>query len=50
MQIAEEMKRYGYLGPYELQILERISLIEVFGIYTFIFAVYLLQPSMVLYI
>lgn len=28
VQIAEEMKRYGYLGPYELQILERISLIE----------------------
>ncbi|KAA8530957.1 hypothetical protein F0562_005676 [Nyssa sinensis] len=28
IQIAEEMKRYGYLGPYESKILERISLIE----------------------
>ncbi|KAM7517827.1 hypothetical protein LguiB_016789 [Lonicera macranthoides] len=28
MQIAEEMKRYEYLGPYEWKILERISLIE----------------------
>lgn len=28
MQIAEEMKKYGYLGPYEWKILERISLIE----------------------
>uniref|UniRef100_A0A5B6Z0A7 Spatacsin C-terminal domain-containing protein n=1 Tax=Davidia involucrata TaxID=16924 RepID=A0A5B6Z0A7_DAVIN len=28
MQIAEEMKRYGYLGPYESKILESISLIE----------------------
>ncbi|KAH7860687.1 hypothetical protein Vadar_016791 [Vaccinium darrowii] len=27
-QVAEEMKKYGYLGPYEWQILERISLIE----------------------
>ncbi|XP_004504003.1 uncharacterized protein [Cicer arietinum] len=27
-QIAEEMKRYGYLGPYELKILEDMSLIE----------------------
>ncbi|PNX96833.1 hypothetical protein L195_g020047, partial [Trifolium pratense] len=27
-QIAEEMKRYGYLGPYELKILKDISLIE----------------------
>jgi spatacsin len=31
-QIAEEMKRYGYLGPYELKILKDISLIEVRGI------------------
>ncbi|XVF61790.1 hypothetical protein PTKIN_Ptkin08bG0158700 [Pterospermum kingtungense] len=28
MQIAEEMKRYGYLGSLEWNILERISLIE----------------------
>ncbi|XP_077212898.1 spatacsin carboxy-terminus protein isoform X2 [Tasmannia lanceolata] len=28
MRIAEEMKRYGYLRPYELKILERMSLIE----------------------
>ncbi|XP_057497009.1 uncharacterized protein LOC130781713 [Actinidia eriantha] len=28
MQIAEEMKKYGFLGPYEWKILERISLIE----------------------
>ncbi|XVE86639.1 hypothetical protein DITRI_Ditri18aG0050700 [Diplodiscus trichospermus] len=28
MQIAEEMKRYGYLGSFEWNILERISLIE----------------------
>ncbi|GLT68925.1 hypothetical protein SLA2020_411170 [Shorea laevis] len=28
IQIAEEMGRYGYLGPYERKILERISLIE----------------------
>ncbi|KAL5999630.1 hypothetical protein ACLOJK_037915 [Asimina triloba] len=27
-QIAAEMKRYGYLGPYEWKMLERISLIE----------------------
>ncbi|KAL5555832.1 hypothetical protein UlMin_038068 [Ulmus minor] len=27
-QITEEMKRYGYLGPYEWKILDRISLIE----------------------
>lgn len=33
-QVAEEMKKYGYLGPYEWQILERISLIEVWVIYT----------------
>lgn len=30
-QIAEEMKKYGYLGPYELKILEDMSLIEVCG-------------------
>lgn len=29
MQIAEEMRRYGYLGSVEWNILERISLIEV---------------------
>lgn len=29
MQIAEEMKGYGYLGSFEWNILERISLIEV---------------------
>ncbi|ONI01941.1 hypothetical protein PRUPE_6G168600 [Prunus persica] len=28
MQITEEMSRYGYLGPYEWKILDRISLIE----------------------
>ncbi|KAJ8769555.1 hypothetical protein K2173_005158 [Erythroxylum novogranatense] len=28
IQVAEEMKRYGYLGPYEGKILERILLIE----------------------
>lgn len=28
-QVAEEMKRYGYLGPYEWKILEEMSLIEV---------------------
>ncbi|OVA08128.1 Spatacsin [Macleaya cordata] len=28
MQIAEELKRYGFLGPYEWKMLERISLIE----------------------
>ncbi|GMI68631.1 hypothetical protein like AT4G39420 [Hibiscus trionum] len=28
LQIAEEMRRYGYLGSVELKILERISLIE----------------------
>ncbi|KAK7399452.1 hypothetical protein VNO78_10634 [Psophocarpus tetragonolobus] len=27
-QIAEEMKRYGYLGPYEWKILDAMSLIE----------------------
>nr|XP_043630154.1 uncharacterized protein LOC122601459 [Erigeron canadensis] len=31
-QIAEVMKSYGYLGPYEMKILERIAFIE--GIYT----------------
>lgn len=30
VQIAEEMKRYGYLGLHELKILEILSLIEVF--------------------
>lgn len=29
VQITEEMNRYGYLGPYEWKILDRISLIEV---------------------
>ena len=29
IQIAEEMKRYGYLGPYEWKILDDMSLIEV---------------------
>lgn len=29
VQIAEEMRRYGYLGSVEWKILERISLIEV---------------------
>ncbi|GAV81705.1 hypothetical protein CFOL_v3_25159 [Cephalotus follicularis] len=28
MKISEETKKYGYLGPYEWKILERISLIE----------------------
>ncbi|KAK7358900.1 hypothetical protein VNO77_00841 [Canavalia gladiata] len=28
VQIAEEMKRYGYLGPYEWKILDDMSLIE----------------------
>ncbi|KAK0608267.1 hypothetical protein LWI29_028101 [Acer saccharum] len=28
MQIAEEMRRYDYLGPYEWKILERMSLLE----------------------
>lgn len=28
-QVAEEMKRYGYLGPYEWKVLEEMSLIEV---------------------
>lgn len=28
-QIAKEMKRYDYLGPYEWKILEDMSLIEV---------------------
>ncbi|XP_058186031.1 uncharacterized protein LOC131303262 isoform X4 [Rhododendron vialii] len=28
VQVAEEMKKYGYLGPYEWNMLERISLIE----------------------
>ncbi|XP_028951098.2 uncharacterized protein [Malus domestica] len=28
VQITEEMNRYGYLGPYEWKILDRISLIE----------------------
>ncbi|RZC55256.1 hypothetical protein C5167_014133 [Papaver somniferum] len=28
MQIAEELKRYGYLGPHEWKMLERIALIE----------------------
>ncbi|KAG4391449.1 hypothetical protein AAZX31_05G173100 [Glycine max] len=28
IQIAEEMKRYGYLGPYEWKILDDMSLIE----------------------
>ncbi|KAL5818547.1 hypothetical protein ACOSQ4_022389 [Xanthoceras sorbifolium] len=28
VQIAEEMRRYGYLGPYEWKILERMSLLE----------------------
>ncbi|XP_028755143.1 uncharacterized protein LOC114714558 isoform X1 [Neltuma alba] len=27
-QVAEEMKRYGYLGPYEWKILEEMSLVE----------------------
>ena len=33
MQIAEEMNRYGYLGPYDWKILDRILLIEVCVIY-----------------
>lgn len=32
-QIFDEMKRYGYLGPYEWKILDRISLIEVHKFY-----------------
>ncbi|KAJ0041339.1 hypothetical protein Pint_27017 [Pistacia integerrima] len=28
MQVAEEMRRYGYLGPHDWKMLERISLIE----------------------
>ncbi|KAK6150525.1 hypothetical protein DH2020_015457 [Rehmannia glutinosa] len=28
VQVAEEMKRYAYLGPHELKILEMVSLIE----------------------
>ncbi|KAI3930736.1 hypothetical protein MKX01_037182, partial [Papaver californicum] len=28
MQIAEELKRYGYIGPHEWKMLERIALIE----------------------
>ncbi|KAL0350036.1 UNVERIFIED_CONTAM: hypothetical protein Sradi_4152800 [Sesamum radiatum] len=28
LQVAEEMKRYAYLGPHELKILEMVSLIE----------------------
>lgn len=32
-QVAEEMKRYGYVGPYEWKMLDRISLIEVSVIY-----------------
>lgn len=27
--VAEEMKRYAYLGPHELKILEMLSLVEV---------------------
>lgn len=29
MQIAEEMRRYGYLGPIESKMLESVSLLEV---------------------
>lgn len=29
-----EMKRCGYLGPYEWKIIDRMSLIEVTGTYT----------------
>ena len=39
-QIAEEMKRHGYLGPYELKILKDISLIEVRGICLFCFVLW----------
>ena len=35
-QLTEEMKRYGYLVPYELKILDKISLIEVCNFYTVI--------------
>lgn len=38
-QVAEEMKRCGYLGPYEWKILEDMSLIEVCGIYLYYFVV-----------
>ena len=38
-QIAEELKRYGYLGPYEWKILEDMSLIEVCGTYLSYFVV-----------
>ena len=38
MQISKEMRRYGYVGPYDWNILERVSLIEVFwGLYWFYF-------------
>lgn len=31
MQVAAEMRRYSYLGPYEGKILDKILLIEVYG-------------------
>lgn len=31
MQVAEELNKFGYLGPHELKILERLALIEVVG-------------------
>lgn len=36
-QIAEVMKSYGYLGPYELKILEGIAFVEVLIYHLYIF-------------
>lgn len=33
VQIFEEMKRYGYLGSHEWEIMDRISLVEVCKLY-----------------
>lgn len=42
MKIADEMTKYGYLGPYEGNILERISLIEVYELVE-LFIIYFLH-------
>jgi hypothetical protein len=38
-----EMKKCGYLGPYEWKILDRISIIEVTGTFTDVYLMFLIQ-------
>lgn len=42
MQIAEEMRKYGYLGSYEWKMLERMSLLQVCDCYKVIFVILLI--------